>query len=197
MTTRTLRGVSIVAIMLFAAVGCRSLTGQSLGQNVDDRTTTAAVKGRLAKENLKTLARVDVDTVNGVVYLQGIAPDEATKRLATRIAQEQDGVRQVVNQIQVETPGQVHGSSATRNTATNTTGTTAARVQQPSASPTTAFSGARNTVSGYISDIDSNGTVTVDTGHGKVDLPFPPSAISGLRKGEYVSVDLGMQPARR
>jgi BON domain len=194
---RTLRGVSIVAIMLFAAVGCRSVTGQSLGQNIDDRATTGAVKARLAKSNLKTLTRVDVDTVNGVVYLQGVAPDEATKQMATQIARSQDGVRQVVNQIQVETPAQVYGTNASSTTAARGAQPSAARSAQPSASPATTFSGARNTVSGYISDIDSNGTVTVNTGHGTVDLPFSPSAISGLRKGQYVTIDLGMHPAQR
>jgi osmotically-inducible protein OsmY len=48
-----------------------ALTGETVGQNIDDGTLTSYVKTQLASDKLVTLSRVGVETNNGVVYLTG------------------------------------------------------------------------------------------------------------------------------
>jgi len=69
---------------------------------VKDSAISTKIKTKLAAENLKTLARVHVDTdMNGVVWLSGTVPTDADAERAVRIAKETDGVVSVKNGIQV------------------------------------------------------------------------------------------------
>jgi len=104
--TQATRAVSLLVILLVVAAGCRSMTGRSTGQYVDDEKITAEVKTKLAAEKLGTLTRVDVDTNQGTVYLTGTVENPDIKQRATEIAQQVSGVRQVVNNLQVQT-GQI------------------------------------------------------------------------------------------
>ncbi len=104
--TQAPRAVSLLVILLVVAAGCRSMTGRSTGQYVDDKKITAEVKTKLAAEKLGTLTRVDVDTNQGTVYLTGTVENPDIKQRATEIAQQVSGVRQVVNNLQVQT-GQI------------------------------------------------------------------------------------------
>jgi osmotically-inducible protein OsmY len=81
---------------------CTSLTGESLGQNVDDTTITTTVKSKLALDKASSLTRIGVDTVKGVVHLTGIVESADVKDRATTIAREVGGVRGVVNNLQVQ-----------------------------------------------------------------------------------------------
>jgi len=90
--------------MVLAAglAACTSTTGRSAGRNVDDAAITASVKTRLAEDSARTLTAVDVDTVNGIVYLTGTVPDAAAKQRATQIARHVDGVARVENNLQTK-----------------------------------------------------------------------------------------------
>jgi len=66
-----------------------------------DPTITMAVKTKLAKEKASTLTKVDVDTRQGVVELNGTVDSSATKQRATELAQQVDGVRRVVNNLKI------------------------------------------------------------------------------------------------
>lgn len=85
---------------LVGAVGCSSMTGRTAGRTIDDAAITAAVKTELATDRAKTLTSVDVDTVNGTVYLNGMVPDGDAKRRAEQLARSVDGVGRVVNNLQ-------------------------------------------------------------------------------------------------
>ena len=51
--------------------GCQALTGQTMGESIDDSYITSAVKTQLASDKLVSLTRVEVETNNGIVYLTG------------------------------------------------------------------------------------------------------------------------------
>ncbi len=70
-----------------------------------DTAITAQVKSKLAADRASTLARVDVDTRQGVVELSGSVSDERTKQRATQLAREVDGVKNVVNRLKVQAGG--------------------------------------------------------------------------------------------
>ena len=92
-----------VALSLMLSVnGCTALTGQSAGQNVDDTTISASVKSKLVADRAANLTRVDVDTTNRVVALNGVVESAEQKRRAEELARQVDGVRRVDNNLQVQ-----------------------------------------------------------------------------------------------
>ena len=82
--------------------GCTAMTGESAGQNVDDSTITASVKTKLAADKLATLTRVDVDTTNQVVSLNGIVETQQQKQRAEELARQVSGVKAVKNNLQIQ-----------------------------------------------------------------------------------------------
>jgi osmotically-inducible protein OsmY len=93
-------GVAVAIMMLLAA--CSSMTGKTLGENIDDAGITAAVKAKLAGEKISTVTRIDVDTNQGVVALNGTVSSEALRTRAGEIARNVKGVRDVVNNLRVQ-----------------------------------------------------------------------------------------------
>src|SRR5215470_9739627 len=87
--------IAIVAALLISLTGCESRTAT-------DATVTTAVKNKLATDPTTSVARINVDTANGVVTLSGAVPTMAEKSEAERIARNTQGVTQVVNNITVE-----------------------------------------------------------------------------------------------
>jgi hypothetical protein len=83
---RTLNQIAIVSLVMLTTFGCTSMTGQTLGTNIDNKTMTAEVKTKLTADRLQNLGWVDVDTNTGVVYLGGTANTEAQKKRAGEIA---------------------------------------------------------------------------------------------------------------
>jgi hyperosmotically inducible protein len=77
------------------------MTGKTAGRNVDDATLTASVKAQLVADKAANLVRVDVDTNNGVVYLNGTVESGEQKDRAEQLAKRVDGVKRVVNNLQV------------------------------------------------------------------------------------------------
>jgi hypothetical protein len=68
----------------------------------NDATITASVKSKLAREKAATLLKVNVDTNEGVVELNGNVDTERTKQRATELARQVEGVRKVVNNLKVQ-----------------------------------------------------------------------------------------------
>src|SRR5262249_40813139 len=75
----------------------RTDTGR--GNTSADSTITAKVKSKLALEKLSTLTKVDVDTRQGTVHLNGTVDSERTKERAAELARQVDGVKGVVNNL--------------------------------------------------------------------------------------------------
>ena len=98
----TLRSLAAMLVLLGIFSACTALTGETLGRNIDDTTLTASVKTKLALDKLANLTRIDVDTYNGVVSLNGVVQTAADKERAEQIAQSVEGVRKVVNNLQVQ-----------------------------------------------------------------------------------------------
>ena len=57
------RLIGTVAFLLLIT-GCQAMTGETMGQNIDDGTLTSSVKTQLASNKLVTLSRVGVETNN-------------------------------------------------------------------------------------------------------------------------------------
>ena len=92
--------LSVVALILFLS-GCQAITGETLGENIDDTTITTTVKAKLVAEKGTTLTRIQVDTNRGVVQLSGVVESGADRSRAEQVARGVGGVKSVVNNLQV------------------------------------------------------------------------------------------------
>ena len=92
--------LAAVALM-FCLNGCQAMTGETMGENIDDTTITTTVKAKLVAEKGSTLTRIQVDTNRGVVQLSGVVDSSADRSLAERVARGVGGVKGVVNNLQV------------------------------------------------------------------------------------------------
>lgn len=93
--------LTVLAVMMLLAA-CQSTTGKTLGENIDDAGITTAVKAKLAAEKVSTLTRIDVDTNQGVVALNGTVKTVEDKVRAEQIARQVKGVREVVNNLRIQ-----------------------------------------------------------------------------------------------
>lgn len=100
--TAAFRSIAVLLILVAVAAGCRSVTGKSAGATVDDATITASVKSKLVADKASNLTRVDVDTNNGTVYLNGTVESAEQKSRAEQLAWQAQGVKSVVNNLQVQ-----------------------------------------------------------------------------------------------
>jgi osmotically-inducible protein OsmY len=91
-----------LAALLFVIAGCTAMTGQTAGQYVDDSTITASVKTQLVSDKAANLTRIDVDTTNQVVTLNGIVETADQKARAEQLASRVKGVKGVKNNLQVQ-----------------------------------------------------------------------------------------------
>ncbi|MEO6165267.1 MAG: BON domain-containing protein [Candidatus Binatia bacterium] len=91
----------LIALVLMLA-GCQALTGDTLGQNIDDTTITTTVKGKLAADKGSSVTRVQVDTNRGVVALTGTVESAADRARAEQITRTVGGVKGVSNNLQVQ-----------------------------------------------------------------------------------------------
>jgi hyperosmotically inducible protein len=93
---------TIVLAALLAMSSCTSMTGQTAGQYVDDSTITTSVKAKLVGEKAANFTRIDVDTTNQVVTLNGIVESADQKAKAEQLARQVSGVKSVRNNLQVQ-----------------------------------------------------------------------------------------------
>lgn len=99
---RAFKTLAVVAVILSLLSGCRAMTGKTTGQTVDDASITASVKSKLVADKAANLTRVDVDTNNGTVYLNGTVETPEQKTRAEQLAWQAGGVKAVVNNLQVQ-----------------------------------------------------------------------------------------------
>ena len=94
--------IAIAALLIMFLASCQAVTGKTAGQNVDDTTITASVKTQLTKDKASNFTKIDVDTNRGVVSLNGVVDSAQTRARAEQLARGVDGVRNVINNLQVQ-----------------------------------------------------------------------------------------------
>jgi hyperosmotically inducible protein len=99
---RAFKALAVVLVVASILSGCRAATGKSTGQTIDDASITASVKAKLVADKAANLTRVDVDTNNGTVYLNGTVESAEQKTRAEQLARQAKGVKSVVNNLQVQ-----------------------------------------------------------------------------------------------
>lgn len=170
---KTVVFVLSLLVGLAAVVPGAQAQDSTIGQKVDDATITTKIKAKLTAERPANLVKVNVDTTNGIVRLRGTVPTLEDKRKAEELARMTDGVRRVVSELTVQ------GAAAAPDA--------------PAASPSSAFVG-RHTMTGEVTDVDTtHGRVKLKTAEGDLQLHFPPSTLATIKKGDRLTVELGIR----
>ena len=102
--------------------------GRTIGQIIDDATITAEIKAKLAADKLSNLTKIDVKSEAGVVTLGGTVDSADRRARAAQIAANVNGVKTVVNNIDVAGGGataSVPPASAPASSTVEVTGTVA------------------------------------------------------------------------
>ena len=106
MNTRVFLALLLAAGLAAIISGCstdKPMPGATAGSFVDDSYITTAVKSKLAvDENLKSFVDIKVITENQVVTLIGTLPTSALRDQAVTVAKSVDGVKDVVDDIEVK-----------------------------------------------------------------------------------------------
>jgi osmotically-inducible protein OsmY len=85
-----------VVLMVLILMGCTAMTGrQSASEAADDTTITAKVKSSLIADPIVSATAIDVDTLGGMVSLNGIVSSEQERQRAIQLARSTQGVKQV------------------------------------------------------------------------------------------------------
>jgi hypothetical protein len=89
------------AAMLLTITGCESTPKdeRSEGRALDDKNITASIRKDLESNTTYKFNEVDVSTFAGIVQLSGFVNTQGEKNQAQEIAQNEPGVKQVVNGI--------------------------------------------------------------------------------------------------
>lgn len=95
------RVTALIVAVLIVAVGASPGHARTFGQMIDDATTVASVKGKLAADRLSNLWEIDVKASEGVVTLSGKVDTAEHRDRIAQIAGWASGVKSVVNNIQV------------------------------------------------------------------------------------------------
>ena len=100
--SRVWNGMAVVVLAGFMLVACQSTTGKTAGQNVSDAAISTKVQSKLTADRMSNFSRIDVDTERGVVILTGVVDSADQKMKATELARQIDGVKDVKNNLQIQ-----------------------------------------------------------------------------------------------
>jgi hyperosmotically inducible protein len=186
------RAFTLAVALIALTAGCRSMTGRSAGEIVDNKTTVAEVKTKLAADKLHNLTWVNVDANDGVVYLTGNARTAEEKARATEVAQRTKGVKHVVNNIVVNESSTTAGTKQPRASAPSNGRSTASTAPAASPATTSAARPGASSLTGEVTSVDqSSGDVTLRTTDGNsVQLRLPAASVQSVRIGDRLSVSV-------
>ncbi|MBE9555942.1 MAG: BON domain-containing protein [Proteobacteria bacterium] len=85
-----------------AAVGATLVAQERpVSTAISDTTIQAGIDKRLLESNVDIFKKVDISVVEGRVLLTGLVPEPQNRLDAARIAWQPDGVKEVINEIEV------------------------------------------------------------------------------------------------
>lgn len=108
-------GVVLLALFLPLAAGCTAVTvgtatvvgadvvldRRTAGTYIDDNTLELQIRKEIFSHGQLQNSNVSVTIMNGIVLLTGEVGSDAQRKLAARIARSYEGVRQVVNELEL------------------------------------------------------------------------------------------------
>ena len=99
-----LPGCAAAVLGTAGAVGLTSVQEKTMGEAIDDATTSNEIKAKLLNHGAR-FAEVDVEVANGLVLLSGRVTEPADRTYAEGIAWSSSRTMDVANEIRIEPPG--------------------------------------------------------------------------------------------
>ncbi len=100
--TQALRVFSALALVLFLAAGCATLTGKTAGQTVEDSVITSKINAKIVQDPQLSYLKIDVDTFQGNVTLSGTVPSKAAQDRLVELARNTEGVKSVKANVVIQ-----------------------------------------------------------------------------------------------
>lgn len=100
-----LSGCAVAVLGTAGAVGLTTVQEKTMGEAVDDATTSSEIKAKLLGESGARFAEVDVEVSSGLVLLSGRVNDPQDRTFAEGIAWSSSRTQDVANEIRIEPPG--------------------------------------------------------------------------------------------
>lgn len=100
-----LGGCAVAAVGAVGAVGLAAAQDKTLGEAVDDTTTSGEIKAKLLSESINRFGEVDVEVNGGLVLLSGRVDDPTDRVEAEGIAWTSTRAHDVANEIKIEPAG--------------------------------------------------------------------------------------------
>ena len=102
---RRTRGILTLAVSIsLALLVAACSTTQPAGRQFDDTTIHAAVTAKLTADRFSNIVNIDINVTNGIVTLAGEVPNPAVRLEAEKEALSVNGVKKVINNLQVKSP---------------------------------------------------------------------------------------------
>src|SRR5882672_5666287 len=171
--------LALAALLALAIGGVVSAHARTVGEFIDDTRISAEVTTKLAAESPSNFLKIDVRTESGVVTLSGTVDSSEKRARAAQIAGAVNGVKGLVNNIQVAGAATPPSSGA---------GTSSTSPATPSVDAT-----------GTVASVDpSSGTITLSDGRvlraTDRTAVYQPTTVQALKPGDHVLVR-GATPA--
>jgi Cu/Ag efflux protein CusF len=96
-----LASIALAALLALAIGGVIAAHARTIGEVIDDTRITAEVMAKLAADSPATLSKVNVKSESGIVTLTGTVDSPEKRARAAQIASDVDGVKGLLNNIQV------------------------------------------------------------------------------------------------
>ncbi|KCZ90008.1 BON domain-containing protein [Hyphomonas johnsonii] len=100
-----LSGCAVAALGAAGAVGVTAVQDKTMGEALDDATTSNEIKAKLLSESANRFGEVDVEVAGGLVLLSGRVDDPTDRVEAEGIAWTSSRAHDVANEIKIEPAG--------------------------------------------------------------------------------------------
>jgi hypothetical protein len=101
MTSRRRFIVPLLLVTLVFAAALTPARARTVGQIIDDATIATQITAKLAADQISSLAKLGVKAYEGIVTLSGKVDSQERKARAAQIASSVQGVKGIVNNIEV------------------------------------------------------------------------------------------------
>lgn len=99
MPVRRIGKIAVLVLLPVFAVGACAGAGTTTGRYIDDSVITAKVKSELLRDPVTEGLKINVTTIDGVVYLTGLVDSEKEKQRAGQLAKQVAGAKLVKNEL--------------------------------------------------------------------------------------------------
>jgi hyperosmotically inducible protein len=101
----------VITLAVCSALATACERTQSAEQQLDDSKVTAAIASKYALDTEIDRYTIDIDTANGTVTLRGTVANAEQRTEAERIAKGTEGVREVVNELEIDPTPRTAGTA--------------------------------------------------------------------------------------